>query len=177
MTRTPRTADAVATTLDAAAKLSPAPGYINGDDYGEWYIEAGPELLRALSQLALAQGSVELAARLETLCHPLCMEPLDDVLTPGTMPRQWCGTPVEKEGNPCEEHVPERAAELGRCTWADSDTEWTVSARRICRDAPVPDDDRCRRHTALCRAVQRNKKVCNRPSCTIPKHQEAAAGL
>ncbi|POG44907.1 hypothetical protein BV881_23970 [Streptomyces sp. ZL-24] len=176
MTWTPRTDDAVAATLDAAAKLSPVPGYINGDDYGEWYIEADPVLLRALSQLALAHGSAELAARLETLCHPLCMEPLDDVLTPGTMPRQWCGTPVGKSGIPCEEHVPERAGELGRCTWVEPDTEWTVFPRRICRDAPVPDDDRCRRHAALCRAVQRNKKVCNRPDCTIPKHQEAAAG-
>lgn len=176
MTRTPRTADAVATTLDVAAKLSPTPGYINGDEYGQWYIEAVPELLRALSQLALAHGSDTLAARLERLSNPLCMEPLDAVLTPGAMPQRWCGTPVKKAGAPCGAHVPERAAELGRCTWAGSDTEWTVSARRICRDAPAAGDDRCPKHAAYCRVVKRDKKVCGRPDCTIPKHQEAAAG-
>ncbi|MDG9688296.1 hypothetical protein QC334_37170 [Streptomyces sp. DH18] len=174
MTRTPRTADAVATTLDAAARLSPSPGYINGDDYGEWYIEAGPELLRALSQLALAHGSDTLAARLERLSNPLCMEPLDDVLTPGTMPQRWCGTPVEKAGDPCAQHTPEHAAGLGRCAWAGLDQVW--APRRICRDAPAAGDDRCPEHAEYCRAVKRDKKVCNRLNCTVPKHREAVAG-
>ncbi|MFI5940551.1 hypothetical protein ACIBCB_09850 [Streptomyces uncialis] len=174
MTRTSQPADAVATTLDAAAKLGPVPGYINGDDYDEWHIEAGPELLRALSQLALAHGSDTLAARLERLSNPLCMEPLDAVLTPGTMPQRWCGTPVTKAGDPCAQHTPDHAAELGRCAWAGLDQ--ACAPRRICRDAPVAGDDRCPAHAAYCRAVKRDKKVCNRPNCTVPKHREAAAG-
>lgn len=173
MTTTTSTSAAVATTLAAAAKLCPEPGYINGDDYGEWFIPASPALLRALAQLALAEGSQKLAARLENFCHPLCMEPLDEVLTPGTMPQQWCGAPVENSGDPCGEHISERAAVLGRCTWVSSDDGWAGAAgRRICRDAPVPADDRCEAHAACCRAVKRDKKVCNRVNCTIPKHQE-----
>jgi hypothetical protein len=160
--------DAVATTLEAAAKLSPVPGYINGDDYAEWYIPASPALLRALAQLALAHGSSELADRLADFSHPLCMEPLDTVLTPGTMPRQWCGTPVQKEGDPCDKHTPEHAAELGRCSWAGSPDG------RICRDAPEPGDDRCEVHAAYCRAIKRDGKVCNRTDCSVPKHREAS---
>ncbi|MFC9429618.1 hypothetical protein [Streptomyces sp. NPDC056987] len=176
MTTTTDSSDAVATTLDAAAKLLPVPGYINGDMYGEWYIPASPALLRALAQLAVAQGADELAARLEDFSHPLCMEPLDDVLTPGTTPQQWCGTPVEKEGASCGKHTPERAAELGRCSWARSADEWVGPAdRRICRGTPVPGDDRCAVHAAYCKAVKRNKKVCNRINCTVPQHREASA--
>lgn len=128
MTTTTSTSAAVATTLAAAAKLCPEPGYINGDDYGEWFIPASPALLRALAQLALAEGSQKLAARLENFCHPLCMEPLDEVLTPGTMPQQWCGAPVENSGDPCGEHISERAAVLGRCTWVSSDDGWAGAA-------------------------------------------------
>ncbi|MFD7866035.1 hypothetical protein [Streptomyces sp. NPDC059783] len=174
MTTTPSISAAVATTLKAAAALSPAPGYINGDEYGEWYIEAGPDLLRALAQLALAHGSEELAARLERLSHPLCREPLDCVLMPDTMPRLWCGNPVEVEGSPCADHAPARAAELGRCTWVGTEGELRSSPQRICRGTPVPGEDRCSAHTAYCRVVKRDLKVCNRINCTIPQHQKLA---
>ncbi|MFD4754332.1 MULTISPECIES: hypothetical protein [unclassified Streptomyces] len=163
------------TTLNAAAGLHPSPGYINGDEYSQWYIEAGPRLLRALSQLALANGSGELADRLENLSHPLCMEPLDDVLTPGTVPRQWCSTPVKEQGDPCAEHTPEHASKLGRCSWAGTGQVWESRAvRRICRAPLVPGDDRCAAHAAYCKVIKRDKQVCNRTNCTVPKHRKAS---
>ncbi|PZT71795.1 MULTISPECIES: hypothetical protein [unclassified Streptomyces] len=171
MTRPPQTPDVITTVLNAAGDLAPTPSYINGDEYSQWYVEAEPALLRALAQLALAQGSDELAARLERLSHPLCMEPLDPVLMPGTMPQRWCGTPVQRDGVPCEAHVPERAAELGRCTYVNPAGERAAFTRRICRGAPVEGSDRCEVHAARCRAVKRDKKVCNRVKCTIPQHQ------
>ncbi|MEU9063619.1 hypothetical protein AB0D13_33350 [Streptomyces sp. NPDC048430] len=133
-----------------------------------------PGLLRALAPLALAQGSDELAARLERLSNPLCMESLDAVLTPSTAER-WCGIPVGKKGEPCGEHTPKLAAELGRCTWVGSDDGWAGPAsQRICRGTPVSGGDRCEQHAACCRAVKRDRKVCNRVNCTVDKHREAS---
>ncbi|MGG2463820.1 hypothetical protein ACO0M4_29165 [Streptomyces sp. RGM 3693] len=160
--------DAVVATLEAAARLLPSPGYINGDDYDQWYVEATPSLLVALAELARSQDAHELADRLDRLSHPLCMEPLDAVLTTNSMPKRWCFNPVKAAGTPCELHKPERAVDLGRCTWAGSDTE------RICRSTPNPGDDRCKEHAAFCRAIKTDGAVCNRHNCSVPKHRQAA---
>ncbi|MFD6329235.1 hypothetical protein ACFWGI_06605 [Streptomyces niveus] len=160
--------DAVGTTLEAAAALNPVPGYVNGDDYSDWYIPATPPLLRALAQLARSQGASDLADSLDRFSHPLCMEPVDTVLAPGVMPEQWCGAPVEKEGEPCERHTPEHAAELGRCNWAGS------ADGRICRSARRPGGDRCEVHAAYCRAVKVDGTVCDRSNCRHPKHRRAS---
>lgn len=157
--------DSIVATLEAAAKLLPYPGYVNGDTYSEWYIPATPALLRALAELARTQGSTDLADRLDRFSHPLCMEPLDAVLPTQDMPRKWCGNPVTAGDEPCAEHTPERAADLGRCTWTAAETA------RICRSAPAPGDDRCEVHAAYCRAVKGNGAVCNRRHCSVPKHR------
>ncbi|MFD7973022.1 hypothetical protein [Streptomyces clavifer] len=81
--------DPVAATLEEAAQLCPYPAYANGNDYGDWYIEASPPLLLALVELARSQGSDSLTERLERLTHPLCMEPLDAVLPSRAMPERW----------------------------------------------------------------------------------------
>jgi hypothetical protein len=87
-TKEPSTADSagkstesIVAVLEAAARLRPCPGYINGHDYQEWYTEAKPDLLLALAELARTQNGRQLADRLEQLSKPLCMEPLDAVLS------------------------------------------------------------------------------------------------
>ncbi|WP_128380446.1 hypothetical protein [Streptomyces cavernae] len=155
--------------LEAAARLRPCPGYINGHDYQDWYIEATPDLLLALAQLARDRHRHELADRLERLSKPLCMEPLDPVLSYDALPKSWCGRTVKATGLPCELHIPERAADLGRCTWAGP------GAQRICRSAPLEGDDRCTEHAARCRAVKGDGEVCDRPDCRVPKHRQAPA--
>ncbi|MFB6572960.1 hypothetical protein [Streptomyces noursei] len=159
--------DAVEAVLEAAARLAPSPGYINGDHYDEWYVEATPVLLVALAELARCRDDRELADKLNLLSGPLCMEPLDAVLPTNSMPKRWCFNPVATAGAPCELHKPERAADLGRCTWAGR-------AERICRSTPNPGDDRCEEHAALCRAIKTNGAVCNQHNCSVPKHRRAA---
>ncbi|MCZ1006536.1 hypothetical protein [Streptomyces lydicus] len=110
-------AAAVAATLEAAAGLRLTAGLVNGDHYDEWYVEARPSLLLALAELARSQGASQLADKLDRFSHPLCMEPLDAVLSPGDMPTKWCLEPVEAAGRPCGLRTPDHAVELGRCTW------------------------------------------------------------
>lgn len=153
--------------LEAAARLRPSAGYVNGLDYGDWFIEAKPDLLLAVAQLARDLSRHELAGRLERLSKPMCMEPLDAVLSYDAPPQTWCGRTVKAEGLPCELHTPERAADLGRCTWAGP------GDARICRSAPLEGHDRCRGHVACCRAVKGDGTVCNRRDCRVPKHRQA----
>ncbi|MFK8851418.1 hypothetical protein [Streptomyces sp. Ac-502] len=159
--------DTVTAILESAARLLPTPGYVNGDDYSDWHIRASPRLLRALAELARDEGGHQLADRLDRFSHPLCMEPLDTILSIETMPVKWCVNPVELEGAPCELHTPEHASDLGRCTWAGPD------AARICRNAPAPGDDRCAVHAAFCRVIRVDGAVCNRHRCSVPKHRRA----
>lgn len=171
-----QTTENIVAILKAAARLRPSAGYVNGLDYQDWYTEATPDLLRALAQLARFRQEHELAGRLEQLSKPLCMEPLDAVLSYDAPPKTWCGRPVKSAGMPCELHTPERAGDLGRCTWSGP------GAERICRSAPLEGDDRCERHAECCRAVKGDGKVCNRYHCRVPKHRQAstpdaAAGL
>ncbi|MFB7935437.1 hypothetical protein ACFC4C_40750 [Streptomyces sp. NPDC056039] len=123
-------AESTGGVLEAAARLRPSAGYVNGLDYGDWFIEAKPDLLLAVAQLARDLSRHELAGRLERLSKPMCMEPLDAVLSYDAPPQTWCGRTVKAEGLPCELHTPERAADLGRCTWAGP------GDARICRSAP-----------------------------------------
>lgn len=162
--------DSVLRILEAAAELRPAPGYVNGDEYADWYIEATPRLLLALADPARAQDEPHLADRLDRLSHPLCMEPLDAVLPTEAMPEKWCFKPVKVTGAPCELHTPERAADLGRCTWTGS------GASRICRRAPITGRDRCKRRAVFCRAVKADGAICGRAHCKVPKHQVASVG-
>jgi hypothetical protein len=155
--------------FEAATRLRPCPGYINGHQYDEWYIEATPDLLRSLAELSRTCREGELAKWLERLSKPLCMEPLDPVLSCESIPKTWCLRPVEAGGMPCDLHIPERAADLGRCTYAGPEDT------RICRIAPVEGGDRCKDHTAYCRAVKKDGEVCNRCSCYIPQHRQASA--
>ncbi|WP_255311004.1 hypothetical protein [Streptomyces viridosporus] len=132
----------VAAVFEAATQLRPRPGYVNGLDYDEWYIEATPDLLRALAQLSRTCHERELANWLEQSSKPLCMEPLDAVLSYDTYPKTWCCRSVKAAGLPCELHVPERAADLGRCTYTHP------GHTRICRTAPLEGGDRCKVHAA-----------------------------
>ncbi|GHH57460.1 hypothetical protein HNQ79_006500 [Streptomyces candidus] len=95
---------ALAAVLDEACRLTPAPGYINGDEYSQWYVEAHPAFLRALAALARAQGEEKLADRLQLLSRPLCMAPLDLDPDPATMPKRWCAHPVEVADTRCPRH-------------------------------------------------------------------------
>ncbi|MBO8202672.1 hypothetical protein [Streptomyces smyrnaeus] len=159
--------DSVVRTLEAASRLRPTPGFVNGDEYAEWYVEASSQLLLALADLAQAQDEPQLARQLELFSHPLCMEPLDAVLPTEAMPKTWCFNPVKTADTPCALHTPERAADLGRCTWTGD------GALRMCRTEPAPGDDRCKRHAEFCRAVKVDGAVCGRPRCRIPQHQMA----
>ncbi|MFD7685600.1 hypothetical protein [Streptomyces sp. NPDC059781] len=158
----------ITAVLEAATRLCPCPGFINGHHYDEWYIEATPDLLRALAQLSRACHEQESAEWLEQLSKPLCMEPLDAVLSYGAYPKTWCCRPVKAEGLPCELHVPERAADLGRCTYTDP------GYTRICRTVPLEGGDRCENHAACCRAVKKDGSVCNRRACRVPRHRQAS---
>jgi hypothetical protein len=162
------TTESIAAILEAAARLRPSAGYVNGHDYQDWYTEATPNLLFALAQLARTRHEHELADRLEQLSKPLCMEPLDAVLSYDAHPDKWCGRPVKAKDMPCDLHIPERAADLGRCTWAGP------GAKRICRSVPLEGDDRCEDHAAYCRAVKSDGTVCNRPHCRVPKHRQVS---
>ncbi|EDY48698.1 hypothetical protein [Streptomyces clavuligerus] len=159
----------IAALLSAAAELRPTPGYINGHSYEEWYIEATPGLLRALAALAREQAAGEHAIVLDRLSGPLCMEPLDSELDHEKYPKRWCFSPVDQPGEPCPAHTQQHAANLGRCTHAESFP--SAQTYRICREPLVPGTDRCERHTGLCRAVKLDGTVCGRPGCRVPKHQ------
>lgn len=147
----------IGAVLEAAARLQPYPSYVNGHNYEDWYIEASKDLLLALAQLARDWHRHELAGRLQRRSKPLCMEPLDPVLSYDAYPQAWCGRNVKAAGLPCELHIPEHAADLGRCTWAGP------GAERICRNAPIDGADRCKEHSAHCRAVKGDGALCNRP--------------
>ncbi|MFE5842114.1 hypothetical protein ACFQ7N_10750 [Streptomyces niveus] len=164
----PQPDDPIAALLDAAATLQPTAGYINGLDYTQWHVEAPPELLRALAELATTRGDDNLAAQLNRFAQPLCMEPLDTELTYESAPRRWCGTPVERDDEPCAAHTPEHAASLGRCTYIGDVYE---AQRRICREPLLSGTDRCRGHHGRCRAIRKDGKVCGRPDCQVPKHR------
>ena len=132
----------VAAVFEAASQLRPRPGYVNGLDHDEWYVEATPDLLRALAQLSRAHYERELADWLGQLSEPLCMEPLDAVLSYDTCPKTWCCRSVQAAGLPCEPRVLARAADLGRCTYTHP------GHTRICRTAPLEGSDRCEGHAA-----------------------------
>ncbi|MCQ9132851.1 hypothetical protein [Streptomyces hilarionis] len=159
----------IAAVFEAAARLRPWPGYINGHQYDEWYIEATPDLLHTLARLSRTSHERELASWLEQLSKPLCMEPLDPVLSYETLPKTWCFRPVQARDLPCELHRPERAADLGRCTYAGPEDP------RICRIAPLVGGDRCEDHAECCRAVKKDGEVCNRRSCYVPQHRQASS--
>ncbi|MEV6810244.1 hypothetical protein [Streptomyces sp. NPDC051132] len=164
-----RTTGSLAAVFEAAARLRPWPGYINGHSYDEWYIEATPDLLGALVQLSRTCHEQELAMWLEQLSKPLCMEPLDPLLSYDTLPKSWCVRPVKAVGMPCDLHVPERAADLGRCTYVDTRDP------RICRNTPLEGGDRCKGHAGYCRAIKKNGEVCSHPSCHVPQHRQTVA--
>lgn len=163
---------ALTALLSAAGALRPTPGYINGHDYSQWHVEASQDLLLALSDLAEAHGDDGLAARLHTLSGPLCMEPLDAELTYESLPKRWCGQPVDEDGDPCAAHTPKHAAALGRCTYTGDEYE---ELKRICREPLLPGGDRCPDHHGRCRVIKLNGKVCGRPDCRVPKHLNGPA--
>ncbi|MFE9619640.1 hypothetical protein [Streptomyces sp. NPDC006384] len=152
--------------FEAAAQLRPQPGFINGHQYDEWYVKATPDLLCALAHLSRTSHEHELASWLEQLSKPLCMEPLDPVLSYESFPKAWCLRPVQAQGLPCELHRPERAAGLGRCTYANPKNT------RICRITPLEGGDRCKDHAEYCRAVKKDGEVCNQRRCYIPQHRQ-----
>ncbi|MFE9636981.1 hypothetical protein [Streptomyces sp. NPDC006463] len=155
----------IAEVLAAARELVPMPGYVNGYDYSDWHMRASPSLMRGLAELARQQGDEELTEQLYRYSGPVCMEPLDPVLSVRKSPRLWCAASVERDGDPCADHTPKYAADLGRCVYN--------SGTRICREALVPGADVCRDHEGLCPAVKADGEVCGRPNCRIPKHREA----
>ncbi|WP_186779011.1 hypothetical protein [Streptomyces salinarius] len=91
---------AVDAVLDEAARLQPAPGYMNGTDYADWFVEATPDLLRALADLAYCHQEPELADTLHRFSGPMCLEPLYDDLPESRAPHGFCVETVGREGNP-----------------------------------------------------------------------------
>ncbi|MGW7312724.1 hypothetical protein [Streptomyces sp. NPDC054865] len=61
-----------------AARIRPWPGYINGDSYGEWYINAHTGLLKALAALATQRNQPALTSLLEQMAGHMCLEVLSD---------------------------------------------------------------------------------------------------
>lgn len=163
--RSPKSA--VEAVLDAAAALGPAPGYVNGTDYAEWSVEATPDLLRALADLAHHHKENELADNLRRFSGPMCLEPLYEDLSENRSPRRFCAEIVEREGEPCSEHSPENADALGRCVYPDR--------TRLCREPRVAGRDRCADHLEVCLVVKRDGAVCGMRHCGVPKHKQVTA--
>lgn len=61
---------AVGAVLDAASAVGPTPGYVNGMDYADWFVEATLDLLRALADLAHDHEENELADSLRRFSGP-----------------------------------------------------------------------------------------------------------
>ncbi len=59
---------------------------MNGTDYADWFVEATPDLLRALADLAHCQREPELADILYRFSGPMCLEPLYDDLSESCAP-------------------------------------------------------------------------------------------
>lgn len=166
-TRARNTKSAIEAILDAATELRPSPGYINGTDYADWSVEATPDLLRALADLAQHHNEGELADDLRRFSGPMCLEPLYDDPSKNRSPRSFCAAIVASEGEPCPEHSPANADALGRCIYPDRS--------RLCREPRVPGRDRCAGHVKLCLVAQLDGTVCGRRSCGVPKHKRIAA--
>ncbi|WP_407842112.1 hypothetical protein ACE1OC_42940 (plasmid) [Streptomyces sp. DSM 116496] len=161
--------DVIDRVLLEAASLRPTPGYINGDDYGQWYVEAPTGLLEALAALAAHRKQPALSSRLERIAGPMCLEVVDDSETSFRV----CISTVADHERPCPAHAPENGPALGRCNYAD------VNRRpypRMCKDACVEGSDRCAGHDALCRVVKKNGEVCDNANCRTPAHRKARAG-
>lgn len=154
---------AVGAVLDAASALCPTPGYVNGTDYADWFVEATPDLLRALADLAHDHEENELGDNLRRFSGPMCLEPLYDDPSENRSPRRFCAEIVEREGEPCPEHSPENADALGRCVCPDR--------ARLCREPRVPGKDRCADHVEVCLVVKRDGTVCGMRRCGVPKHK------
>ncbi|MFJ6755803.1 hypothetical protein ACIQNK_12375 [Streptomyces sp. NPDC091273] len=160
--------DFIDRVLLEAASLTPTPGYINGDHYDEWYVEAPASLLKALAALAAHRKHPALASRLERYAGPMCFE----VLSSSETELRVCTGSVADEGMPCTDHVPENGSAFGRCNYAD------VGYRpypRMCKDAHVEGSDRCAAHDARCRVVKKNGEVCGHWNCHTPAHRKARA--
>ncbi|MFK0223880.1 hypothetical protein ACIQWN_37590 [Streptomyces vinaceus] len=153
--------DAVACVLEEAARLSLTPGYINGDSYDEWYVEASDGLLKALAALAATRGQLALTERLERFTAPMCLEVIDNKL---------CTAIVAVEGMPCSNHVPQNGASFGFCTYPASPND---EYPRMCKRTPRSGTDRCDDHEAYCRIVKKNGEVCGNWNCPAPPHRKA----
>ncbi|MFB6635350.1 hypothetical protein ACFCWY_36210 [Streptomyces sp. NPDC056362] len=165
-TRTRSAKSAIEAILGAAAELRPTPGYINGTDYDDWFVEATPGLLRALADLAQLHKEGELADDLRRFSGPMCLEPLYDDPSDNSSPRSFCAAVVARKGEPCSEHSPANAAALGRCVYTDRP--------RLCRGPRVQGKDRCAGHVELCLVIQLDGTVCGRRTCKVPKHKRMA---
>ncbi|MFI8515336.1 hypothetical protein ACIGHB_29830 [Streptomyces sp. NPDC085460] len=152
--------------LDAAESLRPVPGYVNGDDWEEWYVQATPALLRAMAELALHHQDEELAGRLVRFASPMCLEPEFENSSGKRVVVAFCAEAVAREDEPCPEHHPSNAEVLGYCVH--------VSGSRLCRTPRAPGKNRCAEHAKWCLAVERDGAVCNRRNCQVPKHRELA---
>ncbi|MGW4688547.1 hypothetical protein ACWEPM_27135 [Streptomyces sp. NPDC004244] len=152
--------DAVDCVLEEAAGLALTPGYINGDVYDQWYVEASAGLLKALAALAAARGQLALTERLERFAGPMCLEVIGNRL---------CTAIVDAEGMPCANHVPENGAAFGFCTYRAPHDVYP----RICKRAPVTGGDRCAEHDPYCRIVKKNGEVCGNWNCPAPPHRRA----
>ncbi|MFE9221692.1 hypothetical protein ACFYN3_35910 [Streptomyces lavendulae] len=157
--------DAVDRVLREAARLQPTPGFINGDEYGDWYIDAPAKLLKALSALAADRGQDDVAEWLTRMTGPMCLEALP---RPGKK-TQVCVAAVTAKHMPCSEHAPENGPALGLCNYG---VNYYDLYPRLCKGEPVPNSDRCAEHDALCRVVKRNGEVCGNPRCSTPAHRK-----
>lgn len=151
-----------------AVDLAPVPGYINGDDYGEWYVQASSSLLKALAALAVHRDCPELATRLKRYSGPMRLEVFVDSETN----LEVCTTAVAEHETPCPRHSPENGSAFGRCAYKDPAY---LPHLRMCKRAPAEGSDRCAPHDALWRVVKENGEVCGNWNCCAPAHRKARA--
>ncbi|MFB6517291.1 hypothetical protein [Streptomyces sp. NPDC056401] len=151
-----------------AASLVPTPGYINGDHYDEWYVEAPAGLLKALAALAAHRKHPALTSRLERFAGPMCLEAFSSSETG----LRVCTNPVADEGMPCPDHTPANGSAFGRCNYEKVSYD---PYPRMCKDACAEGSDRCAGHDALCRVVKKNGEVCGNANCRTPAHRKVGA--
>ncbi|MFB7341250.1 hypothetical protein ACFCZ6_14430 [Streptomyces hydrogenans] len=152
--------------LDAASSLRPVAGYVNGDHWDEWYVEAKPKLLLALAELALHHQDEDLAERLVRYAGPMCLEPLFEDLPEKRRVTAFCAEAVKRKDDPCPEHHASNAETLGYCVYVDGS--------RLCRTPRAPGKNRCPGHARRCLVVKLDGEVCDAPDCRVPKHRRLA---
>jgi hypothetical protein len=151
--------------LDEACLVRYTPGYINGDDYSEWYADMGHGLPRVIGALAVKHGRhEELVDRMEILSGPICAEMLMNNTS-------MCAEAVPKWNDVCDKHHYRNAAEHG---WCRSPSH---KAPRACRDTPVSVLGRCKGHMRFCPVVKVNGELCDRYDCKVKAHQSKQDSL